>query len=120
MTSYPESFFGNVFAEENLTDMLRTSPARRKFVGRPKHLVENEDCLQCRFLSICRGGCPVPTYSALGTMLAKDPYCGVYKAVFGRAEFHGRSLLKKQLLTGERPADTSSPPASMTTAVTPG
>ena len=53
--------------------MLRTSPARREFVERPKHLVEHEDCLECRFLSICHGGCPVRTYSALGTMLAKDP-----------------------------------------------
>jgi uncharacterized protein len=96
VTSYPESFFGNVFREASLTTMLRTSPARREFVERPKHLVEHEDCLQCRFLSICHGGCPVRTYSALGTMLAKDPYCEVYKTVFGRAESHGRNLLRHQ------------------------
>ena len=120
VTSYPESFFGNVFKEENLTEMLRTSPARREFVERPKHLVENEDCLQCRFLSICHGGCPVRTYSALGTMLAKDPYCEVYKAVFGRAEFHGQALLRQQLLSGEPPVMEGGTSASMTTAVTPG
>ena len=120
VTSYPESFFGNVFQEENLTTMLRTSPARREFVERPKHLVENEDCLQCRFLSICHGGCPVRTYSALGTMLAKDPYCEVYKAVFGRAEFHAQDQLRKQALSGEKPAPAGPSPASMTTAVTPG
>ena len=34
------------------------------------------------------------TYSALGTMLAKDPYCEVYKAVFSRAELHARTLLR--------------------------
>jgi uncharacterized protein len=119
VTSYPESFFGNVFQEENLTEMLRTSPARREFVERPKHLVEHEDCLECRFLSICHGGCPVRTYSALGTMLAKDPYCEVYKAVFGRAEFHGRSLLRQQLLAGGKPTGTNPGPASLTTAVTP-
>ena len=45
VTSYPESFFGNVFREPDLTQMLRTSPARREFVERPKHLVEHEDCL---------------------------------------------------------------------------
>ena len=97
VTSYPESFFGNVFRDPDLTQMLRTSPARREFVERPKHLVEHEDCLECRFLSICHGGCPVRTYSALGTMLAKDPYCEVYKAVFGRAEptaeqFYGAAM----------------------------
>lgn len=99
VTSYPESFFGNVFREPNLTAMLRTSPARREFVERPRHLVEHEDCLSCRFLSICHGGCPVRTYSALGTMLAKDPYCEVYKAIFARAEFHGRTLLRRHSLT---------------------
>lgn len=98
VTSYPESFFGNVFKEPNLTTLLRESPARRAFVERPKHLVEHEDCLQCRYLSICHGGCPVRTYSALGTMLAKDPYCEVYKAVFARAESHGRNRLRHQLL----------------------
>ncbi len=96
VTSYPESFFGNIFREPDLTRMLRTSPARREFVERPKHLVEVEDCLSCRYLSICHGGCPVRTYSALGTMMAKDPYCEVYKAVFGRAELHGRTILRRR------------------------
>ncbi|MBV8375608.1 MAG: SPASM domain-containing protein [Verrucomicrobia bacterium] len=39
--------------------MLKTSRARRDFVDRPKRLVEDEDCLSCRYLSICHGGCPV-------------------------------------------------------------
>jgi uncharacterized protein len=41
----------------------------------------------------------VRTYSALGTMLAKDPYCEVYKAVFGRAETHARNILRSRLVT---------------------
>jgi len=102
VTSYPETFFGNVFREPDLTAMLRTSPARREFVERPRHLVEHEDCLECRFLSICHGGCPVRTYSALGTMLAKDPYCEVYKAVFARAERHGRKLLGRKAAAPSR------------------
>jgi uncharacterized protein len=97
VTSYPESFFGNMFREPDLTRMLRESPARREFVDRPKHLMEHEDCLSCRYLSICHGGCPVRTYSALGTMLAKDPYCEVYKAVFSRAEVHSREVLRRQV-----------------------
>lgn len=119
VTSYPESFFGNVFREPDLTAMLRTSQARRAFVERPKHLVEHEDCLQCRFLSICHGGCPVRTYSALGTMLAKDPYCEVYKAVFSKAEVHGRALLRKKHLTGMPAASAGSGPARLTTVATP-
>jgi uncharacterized protein len=97
VTSYPESFFGNIFREPDLTRMLKTSPARQQFVERPKYLVEHEDCLSCRYLSICHGGCPVRTYSALGTMMAKDPYCEVYKAVFARAETHGRALAMRGL-----------------------
>ncbi|HEY5893712.1 MAG TPA: radical SAM protein [Chthoniobacterales bacterium] len=98
VTSYPEAFFGNIFREPDLTHMLRTSSARRDFVERPKYLVENADCLACRFLSICHGGCPVRTYSALGTMMAKDPYCEVYKAVFACAETHARQILRRRVL----------------------
>jgi radical SAM protein with 4Fe4S-binding SPASM domain len=105
VTSYPEYFFGNVFQEPDLTRMLKTSRARRDFVERPKRLVEDEDCLSCRYLSICHGGCPVRTYSALGTMMAKDPYCEVYKAVFACAEAHGREILRsKKKHTDKSPA----------------
>jgi radical SAM protein with 4Fe4S-binding SPASM domain len=119
VTSYPESFFGNIYEATPLTQMLRTSPARREFVERPKHLVEHEDCLECRFLSICHGGCPVRTYSALGTMLAKDPYCEVYKVLFARAEVHARQLLRQRLSAGPRPPVTRAGPARLPTAATP-
>jgi radical SAM protein with 4Fe4S-binding SPASM domain len=92
-------FFGNIFREPDLTRMLKTSRARRDFVERPKRLVEDEDCLSCRYLSICHGGCPVRTYSARGTMMAKDPYCEVYKVVFARAESHTREILRRRLAT---------------------
>ena len=115
VTSYPESFFGNVFKDPDLTTMLRTSPARQEFVERPKHLVEHEDCLECRYLSICHGGCPVRTYSALGTMLAKDPYCEVYKTIFARAETHGRTVIRDEILHRKLRATTLSSAGSMTT-----
>jgi uncharacterized protein len=96
VTSYPDYFFGNMFREPDLTRMLQNSRARREFVDRPKHLMEHEDCLACRYLSICHGGCPVRTYSAKGTLLAKDPYCEVYKVVFARAEAHGQKILRQR------------------------
>ena len=34
------------------------------------------------------------TYSALGTMMAKDPYCEVYKAVFACAEAQAGEILR--------------------------
>ena len=96
VTSYPEYFFGNIFQEPDLTRMLMTSRARRDFVERPKRLVEDEDCLSCRYLSICHGGCPVRTYSTRGTMMKKDPYCEVYKVVFARAEMYARAVLGRR------------------------
>jgi radical SAM protein with 4Fe4S-binding SPASM domain len=106
VTSYPEYFFGNIFHEPDLTRMLKTSRARRDFVERPKRLIEDEDCLSCRYLSICHGGCPVRTYSARGTMMTKDPYCEVYKVVFARAETHARALLRKRLAINPNPSAT--------------
>ena len=32
-------------------------------------------------------------------MMAKDPYCEVYKAVFGLAEKHGRAISRQRVLT---------------------
>jgi len=90
VTSYPDYVFGNIFREPDLTRMLSDSPARRKFVERPARLVEDDDCLACRFLSICHGGCPVRAYTGHGTIDSKDPYCEVYKAIFARAEKAGR------------------------------
>ncbi|MDF1858914.1 MAG: radical SAM protein [Verrucomicrobiales bacterium] len=98
VTSYPDYYFGNIFREPDLSRMLSESPARQKFVERPGKLVEDEDCLSCRFLSICHGGCPVRTYAAMGTLDSKDPYCEVYKRVFSQAERYGNELRKKAVL----------------------
>jgi hypothetical protein len=32
-----------------------------------------------------------------GTIVAKDPYCEVYKVVFARAEKHGQGILRRRL-----------------------
>ena len=90
VTSYPDYCFGNIFKEPDLSRMLSESPARRQFVERPGKLVEDEDCLACRFLSICHGGCPVRAYTGTGSIDSKDPYCEVYKTIFARAEKAGR------------------------------
>jgi radical SAM protein with 4Fe4S-binding SPASM domain len=84
VTSYPEHRFGNLFRAQNLSQMLGASPARQAFLNRPKYLVQHEDCARCPHLSLCHGGCPVRTFAATGTILAKDPYCEVYKVLFAR------------------------------------
>jgi len=85
VTSYPDYFFGNIFETDSLGRMLRESPARRKFMERPASIIPR-DCIECDYLSLCHGGCPVRTYTFSGTMFEKDPYCHVYLAMFRKAE----------------------------------
>jgi radical SAM protein with 4Fe4S-binding SPASM domain len=85
VTSYPEYFFGNIFESESLARMLKESSARRKFVERPAAIIP-QDCIECDYLSLCHGGCPVRTFTFSGTMFEKDPYCHVYLAMFRKAE----------------------------------
>jgi len=85
VTSYPEYYFGNIFESASLTELLRDSKARRQFHERPSRLVEH-DCVECEYLSICHGGCPVRAYTVHGTLFEKDPYCELYLALFRHME----------------------------------
>lgn len=84
VASYPAQRFGNVFGAASLSELLGASPARQAFLDRPRHLVDHEDCARCEHLALCHGGCPVRAFAARGTILAKDPYCEVYQALFVR------------------------------------
>jgi len=101
VTSYPEYFFGNIYETENLTRMLSESSARRKFIERPAAIIPN-DCIECDFLSICHGGCPVRTFTFSGTMFEKDPYCHVYLAMFRKAEAVAAKLCGDRARPGYR------------------
>lgn len=85
VTSYPDYHYGNIFEAASFGELLRTSPVRQRFNERPIQLIQR-DCLSCDYLSLCHGGCPVRTYTVHGSLFEKDPYCGLYKVVFGRLE----------------------------------
>ena len=85
VTSYPEYFFGNIFECDSLTKLLLESPARRKFVDRPAQVIP-KDCIECDYLALCHGGCPVRTFTFSGSMFEKDPYCEVYLAIFRKTQ----------------------------------
>jgi uncharacterized protein len=85
VTSYPEYFFGNIYESDSLRRMLSESNARRQFVERPSVVIP-KDCIECDYLSVCHGGCPVRTYTFSKTMFEKDPYCHVYLAMFRKAD----------------------------------
>lgn len=99
VTSYPEYFFGNIFESDNLAQMLQESRARQKFLERPAAIIP-QDCIECDYLSLCHGGCPVRTYTFSGTMFEKDPYCHVYLALFRKAEEVAARLAGDRALHG--------------------
>lgn len=84
--SYPEFRFGNIFEGNTLAGILRTSEARRRLLERPGVLIQQEDCIDCDYLGICHGGCPVRAYTVHGDIRAKDPYCTLYRKLFAGLE----------------------------------
>lgn len=80
--SYPGFRFGNIFGGDSLYDIFGTSEARRQLEERPGVLIQREDCIECRYLGICHGGCPIRAYTMQGDLHRKDPYCPVYLALF--------------------------------------
>ncbi len=80
--SYPEFRFGNIFDGNSLSDLLHASEVRRRLLDRPGMLIRQEDCIECDYLGICHGGCPVRAYTVHGDIRAKDPYCALYRRLF--------------------------------------
>ena len=95
VTGYPESRFGNIFDAGSLSDLLRNSEARRRLQTRPGELILKEDCLDCAYLTICHGGCPVRAYTVHGDLFRKDPYCQLYKRLFQNMEAMAADFSRK-------------------------
>lgn len=91
VTSYQDHRFGNIFEYDSLSGLLRDSPARRRFSERPVKLMQG-DCLQCDYLGLCHGGCPVRAYSVHRRLFEKDPYCHLYKSLFRHMECRATQL----------------------------
>jgi uncharacterized protein len=94
VTSYPEFRYGNIFDGPSLSDLLQKSEARRRLQSRPGMLIRKEDCLECDYLSICHGGCPVRAFTVHGDLFRKDPYCELYRRLFRNVEDMATERLK--------------------------
>jgi len=92
VTGYPEYRFGNILDAGSLSDLLRNSDARRRLQARPGELILKEDCLDCIYLTICHGGCPVRAYTVHGDLFRKDPYCRLYRRLFQHMEAMAANL----------------------------
>ena len=86
VTSYPQYWFGNIFESKSLANMLERSEVRRRFQARPERVITKTDCLECPYLAICHGGCPIRTHSICGDIFQKDPYCSLYLSLFSHME----------------------------------
>ena len=91
VTSYPDYTFGNIFHCDSLSELLGHSRARQRFYERPVKLMQG-DCIQCDYLTLCHGGCPVRTYTVHRTLFEKDPYCHLYKTLFRHIEKRATQL----------------------------
>jgi radical SAM protein with 4Fe4S-binding SPASM domain len=85
-SSYPDYRYGNLLEEPDLGWLLEHSPARRKLSARPGVLVRQAGCLECDFLDICHGGCPIRALTTTGDLCRRDPYCPTYQRVFARLQ----------------------------------
>jgi uncharacterized protein len=92
VTSYPDHVFGNIIESDSLSELLRNSTARRRFSARPIKLMQ-ADCIQCDYLGLCHGGCPVRTYSMRQSLFDKDPYCQLYKSLFRHMECRATEVM---------------------------
>ena len=96
VTSYPEKKFGNILEPGNLSDMLEQSESRKAFIERPIKLMEKE-CIECDYLTLCHGGCPVRTFTMSNTIFQKDPYCELYKALFKKMQTIATRLARESV-----------------------
>ena len=94
VTSYPDYHYGSIFECDSFGELLRNSPARQQFNQRPIQLIQR-DCLNCDYLSLCHGGCPVRTYTVHGSLFEKDPYCELYKTLFSRMQRAAHDLARE-------------------------
>jgi len=94
--SYPEFRFGNIFGRDSLSAILLNSDARRRLQERPGMLIQREDCIECSYLGICHGGCPVRAYTVHGDLCGKDPYCRLYRKLFEGIEVLVATRARKQ------------------------
>lgn len=67
--------YGNIFIS-NLDDIMKLKEHEFK---KRSYIIRNETCKECRFVSICNGGCPADNNIDLKE---KSSFCEVYRNVF--------------------------------------
>jgi radical SAM protein with 4Fe4S-binding SPASM domain len=107
VTSYPDFRFGNIFEQENLTELLRESAARQRLRERPQRLVARGKCVECDYLGVCHGGCAIRAYTVHGDLFQRDPYCEAYRTLFAHVESVAGEVASAEV-PGPSPGQTAS------------
>lgn len=79
---YPEVSFGNI-SQQPLSEILKSS-FRTAFALRSQQIAK--ECSNCRFLSICNGGCPSEQYVKTRSIFGKSAECSVNSLIFPMIE----------------------------------
>lgn len=74
----PEYAFGNI-KKSRLATILESPIRQRMLLERATQITK---CRNCRWLSICHGGCPHHALVQQGTLLQPDMFCESYRLIF--------------------------------------
>lgn len=75
---------------------ISTEAVQRAMQQVPNLRFDQKECLDCPFVTLCTGGCPLETYSLTGRWASRNPYCAVYRALLPRLlRLEGLRLMKK-------------------------
>lgn len=87
----PEFRFGNVNESGGLKAAL-SSAVYKSLAARG--LSPNHECVRCRYIGICNGGCMHNAFIE-GDVMGRDPFCEFYKRLFGHALLKVKSVLNQ-------------------------
>jgi len=68
--------YGNI-RDKSLTEILNNP--NRQIIENRNYILPNEDCKDCRFWWLCKGGCPIDAYMNNKSMLKKASHCEWFK-----------------------------------------
>jgi len=93
--SYPEYNGGNLLVD-SLDDIMR-SPSRIRIRDRLESLASGT-CGECSELENCYGGCPIRAFALTGDPVVRDPYCALYRDLFGHLQTSFSNGVKREVI----------------------
>jgi len=97
---YPEHLLGNI-ETQTITSMANSAEQQRFGADKRDNLAK--ECLDCRYISLCNGGCPKHRFEiSKNGMSNKNYFCGDYQSYYQHVLPHMRDIYNA-LVKGETP-----------------